>query len=1033
MLVRAAKRRRTVINSLFLSEYLLIFAITVQISAVGIMRNTLLYTFLTLFALPLWAQQVQWASEVVDKSSQYGSKYYAAHQALGKPNAVPGGETAMLAWAPAKEESQLGEFIHVGFTVALRIQQVIVVESRNAGAIKRITLYDEGRKRHIVYDNPVPQPTGASRVFSHTFPLTEYKVTQVSVELKTSSVPGSNHIDAIGISASDSAYEKEKNREVSYAKGLPDNAENLGIEINSAFAERLPIISPDGKSLWFARKYHPQNRGSDDNDDIWVSRLQSGNTWSRPINVGPPLNDDRHNFVFAVNPAGDKLWLANEYNSVKKDGISYSKKYGRTWSRPKNVRITDHYNNSPFVCYHISADEEVLLMSVERREGLGENDFYVSFKISGGQYSKPINLGSTINTVNDESSIFLAADGKTVYFSSAGHGGYGGYDMYRSQRLDNSWQRWSEPLNLGPLINTPQNDYNYSIPAKGDYAYFSRDNETGMSDLFRIKLPEEVRPEPVIFVTGQLVDASTKQPIGGVLRYEKERDKRRIGEIVSDDKGKFSVILPYGENVELYAPKKGYYPISEQIQLAENPEELDSDGSSPEEPLAAGSNSEIDALQLQIKELESDVTELEQIRVPVTDLTVKSASTDRPYASDPTLLRLQKQYETEVIRRASERTPLSYNEPEEDVEEDELAAMKRKFNEQNGISAPRKKTTGRRPVTSSETEGDDELSAMKRKFNQYNRGVEDGEFGVKQTEPDQYLEWEVIEENTRQEVIADLVPEVRKDLEKELLRETKDELAEQLSDKEQITLQRIKPGLPDFQVRSGTSQVEIPDWAADIKAELRRALEYEVRLELRRELRDEVKAELRKELKLQVKKELEAELRTELEAKIRAEYLAEQNRPSPQISKEPAPIESEPEPVNIPEPVYKEVKKEILLAPIKVGQIIPMNNIFFDSNESTLKPESFAELERVKAFLQENSNLVIEIGGHTNGLCSHIFADELSSDRADRVRQFLIEEGIPGQQIQTRGYGKTQPIAGNKTRAGRRKNQRVEMKILEIL
>ena len=110
-----------------------------------------------------------------------------------------------------------------------------------------------------------------------------------------------------------------------------------------------------------------------------------------------------------------------------------------------------------------------------------------------------------------------------------------------------------------------------------------------------------------------------------------------------------------------------------------------------------------------------------------------------------------------------------------------------------------------------------------------------------------------------------------------------------------------------------------------------------------------------------------------------------------------------------------------------------MNNIFFESNESSLKSESYSELARVKLFLQEKSNLVIEIGGHTNGWCSHVFANELSTKRAKEVREFLIEEGIPAERIQFRGYGKTAPIASNDTKAGRRQNQRVEMKILEIL
>jgi len=1006
------------------------------------MKKILLHILLLGFILPLSAQQVQWASEVVDKSSQYGNEVYSAKQALGIPNAINGNSTEMMAWAPGREASSLGEHLHLRYTVSMRIRQVIVSESKNPGSISRITLYDDNRKRHVIYENSNPAPAGkSSRFFTHTFPLTEYKVSEVLIELKTSAVPGSNNIDAIGISPNEQKYTGPQIDEVVYEKGV-SNAENLGMQINSAFAERLPIISPDGKTLWFARKYHPQNRGDDAKDDIWVSTLQGGDTWSRPINVGAPLNNEEHNFVFSVNPAGDKLWLANEYNSVKKDGISYSKKNGRTWSRPRNVRINDHYNNGKYVCYSISNDEQVLLMSVTRQEGMGYNDLYVSFKSENGEYTKPQSLGNTINTVGDDSSIFLAADGKTIYFSSNGHAGYGGYDMFRSQRLDDSWTLWSKPINLGKKVNSAANDYNYTIPAKGDYAYFSRDNVSGMSDLFRVKLPKEVQPEPVVFVTGQLLDANTKQPIGGVLKYEKEGNNRAPNKMVSDDRGKFAMVLPYGENVDMYAERDGYFAISEQIHLAEQTEELDSEGGNINDTEKRAGNSDIDKMQLRLNELENDLVDLESAPQPNYKSRKKREDkldeNSRPYASDPALLELQRRYEARLNYLENNSEELTGKGIDE--EEDELTRMKRQYNEANGVKTSTPVTRDRSPVISGngdtrKDEEDSELAAMKAKFNRHNGQNEERTEVRNNNKGEEYFPWQVVEKKTRDEMETQLLPEVRKELEKELLAEAKEELAQELNPNEQRTLQRAQPRLKsreEFTTRGGTSMTDLPVWAEEIKAELRVALEYEVRQELKKELRDEVKAELRQELEYQVKKELEAELRKELEAKIRAELLAEQKAPRNLESRTTSPISVIEEPADIPEPIYQELEKEILLAPIEVGQVIPMNNIFFDSNEASLKTESYSELARVKLFLQEKSNLVIEIGGHTNGWCSHVFANELSTKRAKEVRQFLIGEGIPADRIQFRGYGKTAPIATNETKSGRRQNQRVEMKILEI-
>ena len=127
------------------------------------------------------------------------------------------------------------------------------------------------------------------------------------------------------------------------------------------------------------------------------------------------------------------------------------------------------------------------------------------------------------------------------------------------------------------------------------------------------------------------------------------------------------------------------------------------------------------------------------------------------------------------------------------------------------------------------------------------------------------------------------------------------------------------------------------------------------------------------------------------------------------------------------------LEKDILLIPLKVGQIIPMKNIFFDANQFSIKEKSYKELNRILGFLNANPNLIVEVGGHTNGFCSHEFANELSKGRAERVTQWCIDNGIPQNRVQFCGYGKIRPIATNDTVAGRRKNQRVELKILEIL
>ena len=143
-----------------------------------------------------------------------------------------------------------------------------------------------------------------------------------------------------------------------------------------------------------------------------------------------------------------------------KDGIAYAKKEGNSWSKPEPMKIKNMYNYSEFASYYVSPNGKILLMALQRDDVIGNLDLYVSFRTNETEWSEPQNMGKNINTIGIESSIFLAADYKTIYFASSGHYGYGGLDIFMAKRLDDSWTNWSEPKNLGHAFNTPANDYN---------------------------------------------------------------------------------------------------------------------------------------------------------------------------------------------------------------------------------------------------------------------------------------------------------------------------------------------------------------------------------------------------------------------------------------------------------------------------------------------------------------------------------------------------------------------------------------------
>ncbi len=1000
------------------------------------------------------AQTTQWASKVVAFSSQFGDKDYSANQVLGVPNAIFNTRLTQMAWVPKKEASNTGEFIRVEFKQAMSIQQVAVAESLNAGAIARIYLFDTNGKKYKIYENKNPKFAGQKQLFRHTFDRTGYKVKELKLELNTKAIEGSNQIDAIAISSS-SVPIKAKEIDVLEYESDVEKAERLSVQVNSTVPERLPIISPDGQTLYFARKYHPQNIGEENHDDIWVAFREPDFSWSRAVNIGPPLNDKDHNFVVSMNPAGDILYLANDYRSNAKDGISVSYKKGRVWTRPKTLKIKNHYNDNKFVNYHVNIDGNIILMSVERKEGFGERDLYVSFKGSNEEWSEPKNMGSTINSVASENSVFLAADGKTIYFSSNGHPGYGGYDMFMSRRKDDTWTNWTKPQNLGPNINTKHNDYNYTIPASGEYAYFASDNTQGMSDLYRIRLPKEIQPEPVTLITGRIIDAETQQPISAKLKYQQldnENDNRSLN---AKEDGEYQLILPFGEDIGMYAEVDGYFSVSENMELSGlELEVLDSDG----DPASFQSNSskkttdpEIEKLQLSLNKLNKEIGTIEKKRNKTSDLQSSNPPNRKLHRSDPELNALKKQYIKILKEEKEEKDETSVTNSSTSNSDVELDAMKKKFKKHHtpNNNAPSSVMNPEDPTE------DQELSDMKKRFEKFKK-KETTETPPKTdssitnpssaTSPnnEQDLTDEAFEQY-KQEVQDDLEKEFSNQIKLELFKALFDDLAkEQEQALDNHTKKRFRNTIKEDvrknfeeditqQIRKDIKKVistnEEDEIVSKIKQDIRKTIKEEVQEDLRSELREPLEKEINREFDYLLKKDKEKQLRKTLEEKIETQIQEEKKK-----TNTTTPIQTvKPKPLLTENLKYQELEMDILLLPIKVGQVIPMNNVFFDANKASLKNLSNTELNRVVDFLKKNTNLVIEVGGHSNGWCSHDFANQLSHDRAKEVANYFIQKGIPNKRIQYHGYGKTKPIASNETLEGRKKNQRVELKIIELL
>lgn len=341
--------------------------------------------------------------------------------------------------------------------------------------------------------------------------------------------------------------------------------ENLGKNVNSKIGEYAPVISPDGETLYFCRR---NSENPTDDEDIYYTNIESMDIWGEAKNIGPPLNNKRHNAVSGVSQDGSMLLLHNHYTD-NDAGLSVSTLSEKGWSIPINIDIPDFYNNSEYHNACLSAEGKTIMISSARKDSYGGNDIYVIHQNIEGKWSEPKNIGPTINTWGEESSIFLAADGVTIYFASDGHGGFGGSDIFMSRRLDNSWTKWSNPENLGDKINTSENERYYVIPASGDFVYFSSYNNTmGQSDIFRIGLPLEMRPNPVVLVSGRVINKETNKPVAAKIYYEDLETGEQLGSVITNPQiGNYKIILPGGKKYGFRAESEGFLPINENVDL----------------------------------------------------------------------------------------------------------------------------------------------------------------------------------------------------------------------------------------------------------------------------------------------------------------------------------------------------------------------------------------------------------------------------------------------------------------------------------
>jgi OOP family OmpA-OmpF porin len=270
----------------------------------------------------------------------------------------------------------------------------------------------------------------------------------------------------------------------------------LCAQLNSPYDEQAPVLTPDGSELYFTVARHPLNvSGTNDLGDIWVSHLV-GNKWSAPSLVHGTINNSAYNAVLGFSSDGQKMFLYGHYTfdgeHAGSQGISVSRRTGVGWTTPHNEVVPAFQNKSVATGGHITPDKTIFVFSADTGGTYGKEDIYVSLHV-GTLWTEPKNLGAVINTENRELSPWLSADTKTLYFASSASSP-DNFDVFSCERLDSTWTNWSPPKNLGAPINSNGRELFYSTFGNKIF-YTSTFESDGLSDIKEVK-PTEVEVEP---------------------------------------------------------------------------------------------------------------------------------------------------------------------------------------------------------------------------------------------------------------------------------------------------------------------------------------------------------------------------------------------------------------------------------------------------------------------------------------------------------------------------------------------------------
>ncbi len=766
------------------------------------------------------------------------------------------------------------------------------------------------------------------------------------------------------------------------------------LPFNTPHSDFSPVLSWDGNTLYFAKDKAPENFGTSNASDIWYTRRSGRSNWTPPINIGRPLNDEGFNIPIAISPLEDQLYLAN-VNPNGQYAYYQTSPAGRMWQRPEEMYFAwikdGSFLATQIKSFHLSYDRRVLLFLAETENGCGQLDIYVSIKDKRDEWAYPFNIGPTLNSDFNECSVFLAADNRTLYFSSNGHGGHGGYDVFLSRRLDNSWVQWSAPINLGSSINSANDELNPAMSLIGDELFFNRQSNSGDHDLFSSVLAVKHRPYPQHIIHGAIKDYSDD------FRLQVGSNLASTPSILQSNEGNYLTILPnqgsyllfrlnpsgtFSESLPFFQQSFFDYNTDHyQRKLEEN-----SKYQERESQIQLLKNDRVQ-LKKEIKKLENNQARyLSSIKQNI----LASLEQLKWDEEERKVLNILKQKYEHITAELTPMTPDSLKGKQIKLPADNRVVDKNDhFNKQKERLrqqiAKRKNEGSKRPLSDDlRTKGLTSVISFNQLFRETLNDLIN-EYAA--------VQWEKLEQQNFEDRLIKLGSIIG---EEEVDRLKKNGLP---SD------DGVNPFLKSISSFPLSERPLLFPWQRDAESELKALLAPSFRKQLPALLQNLQRQVLDNKIILASKRHQAFLIYQKIQSAVNLQIA---------IERKIVPTEST---------VSLEASNRISantsqliqyhnfdLIPIENGTSIPLPGIVFEANTSRLSPLSEPEINRAIQFLKDYPAYKIELGVYSYGDVSHSLALELASQRAEILATIIINGGISADRIIKKPYGKKEVL-----------------------